>query len=371
MNITTRFLHIITLVDRDSERRLRDVIEGTPGRHTLIVGPASARQPLQRMASKVEVIQLPNLVSSATKRQQAVVIAQLTRLARRRDYAVIHSHSPRAALIARAVAKAAHIPLVCESQRVGEPAEGTAKSRLLAATQSMVDMFFVETEAAAHRLSAAGVPSDRVALVRTSVSLEGCRRISAAQRRNVRELLGVDPDCDTVSFVGRLDRHSGADVVHDVVAKAASGRMLQLLVVGDGPLETNLDDEVAGLTIHRLESDVDPAAVVTASNVVLSPSRSQRLSGVLVQAAASEVPIVAYAGEGVDEILALGARGRTADQGNVDALAAALVAELDEDGELGASLPKDEGNRVWNSWTRAVVAVNYRWHYEPDAMQPL
>ena len=371
MNITTRFLHIITLVDRDSERRLRDAIDGTPGRHTLVVGPASARQPLQRMASKVEVIQLPNLVAHATMRQQAVVITQLTRLARRRGYAVIHSHSPRASIIARAVAKAAHIPLVCESQRLDEPDEGVAKGRLMAKTQGMVDMFFVETEAEARRLTATGVSSDRVALVRTSVPLDDCRRISAAQRRKVRELLGVDPDCDTVSFVGRLDRHSGADVVHDVAAKVASGRTLQLLVVGDGPLETNLDDQVAGLTIHRLESDADPAAVVTASNVVLSPARGQRLSGVLVQAAASDVPIVAYAGEGVDEILSLGARGRTVPQGNVDALAAALAAEFGEAGEPETLLPKDEGNRVWNSWTRAVVAINYRWHYEPNPMQPI
>ena len=371
MNITTRFLHIITLVDRDSERRLRDAIEGTPGRHTLVVGPASARQPLQRMASKVEVIQLPNLVAHATKRQQAVVITQLTRLARRRDYAVIHSHSPRASLIARAVAKGAHIPLLCESRRLDEPGEGIAKSKLMATTQGMVDMFFVETEAAVRRLTATGVAPDRVALVRTSVSLEGCRQLSDAQRHKVRQLLGVDPDCDTVSFVGRLDRHSGADVIHDVVAKVATSRKIQLLVVGDGPLLTNLDDEVAGLTVHRLASDVDLAAVLTASDVVLSPSRGQRLSGVLVQAAASDVPIVAYAGEGVDEIRSLGARGRTVDQGNVDGLTAALTAELEGADEHEASLPKDQGNRVWNSWTRAVVAVNYRWHYEPDAMQPI
>lgn len=371
MNITIRFLHIITSVDRDSERRLKDVLEGTPGRHTVVVGPASSRQALERIAAKVEIIQLPTLLAGASHRQDLAVIARVTRLARRRDFAVIHAHSPRSALIARAVAKASGIQQICESRRLDEPGEGVAGSRLLTRTNRLVDSFMVETEAAARRLIASGVPESRVAVIHTSAQINTCHPIERSARATMRESLGVDPKKKIVAFIGRIDRNNGADTILPILSEVPQDEIIQLLILGDGPMRPLLDDHGDQLIVHHLDPKTDPVQVIQAADAVLLPYNGDRLAGTLVQAAACDVPFATYQGEGVTELRDLGARGSLVPRGDVGALGAA-VTELLASTEAPALDPgRHEGNRVWNTWDQTVIALKYRWRYEPDAMRPL
>ena len=124
MNVTTKLLHVITTVDRATEGRLHDALDGTPGRHTLVIGPASPQRPLSRIVGQVEVIEMPKLFAGASLRDEAAVVAQLTKLARRREYAVIHAHSPQAARIARAVARLADIPHSAAPRSIVRPHTG-------------------------------------------------------------------------------------------------------------------------------------------------------------------------------------------------------------------------------------------------------
>ena len=98
----------------------------------------------------------------------------------------------------------------------------------------------------------------------------------------------------TALFVGRLDRHKGADLL------AASARLLegstdvpiQLLVAGDGPLREQLDTDAHLSCVRTLGYVANTAELYHRAHVVLSPSRRETHALVPAEAMASGLPVV-------------------------------------------------------------------------------
>jgi phosphatidylinositol alpha-mannosyltransferase len=108
------------------------------------------------------------------------------------------------------------------------------------------------------------------------------------------------PRQPTFVVVGRLEERKGASVVIDVVL-AHNARIAnepwQLLVVGDGPLRHRLEDQVGGndaVTFLGAISESEKRRVVRESSAVVCPATGGESFGlVLLEAMASEVPVVA------------------------------------------------------------------------------
>jgi glycosyltransferase involved in cell wall biosynthesis len=153
-----------------------------------------------------------------------------------------------------------------------------------------------------------------------------------------------------------------------------------LLVVGDGPERGRLVDE---LRTQDLQGSVvltgylsDPPLVHEAlrgSDVVVLMSEAEGLPQVLVQAAATGTPFVAFDVDGVRELLALGAAGSVVPLGRVQE-AADEVARW-----LGAAAREPQVDL--SSWSRESITASYRsvvvgaltGHREtvaPDAVDP-
>lgn len=372
MNVTTRLLHLITTVDRSTEGRLHDAIDGVPGRHTLVVGPGSALKPLARIVDKVEVIEMPRLVPGASVRDEALIAANLVKLARRRDYAIIHAHSPQTTRIARVVARAAKIPQVCVSTDLDRPYEVERIDRLLDRVAEPPDAIFVESLAARDRMVAQGIDLARIKVVRTSAPISDAVPTSADELETLRAGLGIPPDSKVVAFLGKTDAAHGADIVMSAVATAADGAPVTVLIVGDGPLRSDMLAAATGDVRAQVVTETGRALdVIRASDVLLAPFRGPRAETAQIQAAAAGIPIVGYQQEGVAELFERGAAGHLVPPGDVAALTDALRATLESSDTRAVPDGAGEGNRSWNVWNKAVVAINYRWRYEPDALRPV
>ncbi len=102
-----------------------------------------------------------------------------------------------------------------------------------------------------------------------------------------------------------------------------------------------------------------------AADVLALPSSAEGLPQVLVQAARGGLPFVAFDVDGVAELLALGAAGRSVPLGDREGFAAALRDEL----AIRAGVGRDREGRgvdptVWAQWEPAVVADHYRRSYQ-------
>jgi glycosyltransferase involved in cell wall biosynthesis len=97
----------------------------------------------------------------------------------------------------------------------------------------------------------------------------------------------------------------------------------------------------------------DPTSLVAAADVVVLLSVAEGVPQVLVQAAASGTPFVAYAVDGVGELLELGADGVAVPLGDVGAAAAAVRSLLRRPPAHGVSLDLAP-------WSGEAIADGYR-----------
>ncbi|OYW25074.1 MAG: hypothetical protein B7Z55_00405 [Planctomycetales bacterium 12-60-4] len=137
--------------------------------------------------------------------------------------------------------------------------------------------------------------------------------------------------------VGRLDRNKGH---HDLLQafslwRAQSESPGSLLIVGDGPEKTNLEQQISRLGLQdvvRLTGAVPTAApYLRAADLVLLTSYHEGMPNVLIEALALGVPVVSTdCVTGPREILEQGRWGRLVAVGDPTALATAIAATLSD-----------------------------------------
>lgn len=169
--------------------------------------------------------------------------------------------------------------------------------------------------------------------------------------------LGIDiPDevalpplgAKSVLFVGRLVEKKGVDVLIDAMAVVrAIDPALKLIVIGDGPLRTDLQRRALKAGIQAdfrgwlKPSDVH--AAMRRALLLAVPSRTaeggdaEGLPTVIMEAMALGLPVVASRHAGIPEIISHGVTGLLIPENDAAALAEAIVA-LDRDQDLAGRL---------------------------------
>ncbi|MES1926140.1 glycosyltransferase [Salinisphaera sp. T31B1] len=156
----------------------------------------------------------------------------------------------------------------------------------------------------------------------------------AATRRSDHPWFAAD-EPPVVLGVGRLlDQKDPATLMH-AFARVRSTRPLRLMLIGDGPLRTammRLADTLGLADDVMLPGwDDHPFPAMAGAAVFVLPSKWEGLPGVLIQALACGCPVVATdCPGGSAEILDHGAYGRLVPVADVDAMAEAITATLDD-----------------------------------------
>ncbi len=161
-----------------------------------------------------------------------------------------------------------------------------------------------------------GVAPDKVVVIpsRTDMELFDPARYGV-QRQTLREEWGWSAR-RVVVFVGSFNDSKGLDLLLDAAAQQAEACPdLRYVLVGDGPLRTELERQIArlGLTDRvrlpgRVPHDRVPHYLAAADAYVLS-SRDEGLPRCLIEAQAMELPAISTRVGGADEIVGDGETG--------------------------------------------------------------
>lgn len=148
---------------------------------------------------------------------------------------------------------------------------------------------------------------------------------STAERSRARVRFGLNAEAPTAVVVAALNREKRLEVAAQTLAQLPDW---QLLVVGGGPLESELRREASRLAPGRVTfagalSDVRDA--YRAGDVALLTSETEGLPGVLVEAALAGLPIVATDVGFVSDIVRDGVTGRLVAVADPKGTAAALL----------------------------------------------
>ena len=282
-------------------------------------GEVAAR--LRALEVPVTVIALPR-VRPWTVPAGVVALVRLGALLRRERVALVHAHGSRGALYAGLVARTLGIPLVWHVRVAdADPWLDPVLARLATA-------IIANSAATAERLRRVRAATGRVTVVPNGI--DGTRFAHRPPDPALRSSLGLDPALPVVGFFGRLEHGKGVDVLLEAAIRLHAKLPAAFLFVGDGPLRPALVKRAtaAGVPATFAGRRDDVPALLALCGLVVLPARQEGFGRVLIEAMASQVPVVATSVGGIPEVCTDGVTGLLVPPDDVDALAAAIALTL-------------------------------------------
>jgi sugar transferase (PEP-CTERM/EpsH1 system associated) len=259
--------------------------------------------------------------------------ARLQVLFRRLGLSLVHTHNPMPLVYAAAAGKLAGARVVHTMH--GEQRDGLRRQLLRRLGTCFVDRFVAVSQATADMARRRHeCPASKLRVIRNGSDLSRFGRDERA-RTEVRAGLGIAADAVVIGTIGRLVPEKHQTLLLEACAPLLSPRV-QLLVVGEGPARPELEARVRALpcpgAVHLTGRRSDVPALLAAMDVFALSSRSEGLPMVVIEAMASELPVVATAVGGIAEVVRDRESGLLVAPGDAPALRAALAALVEAPG---------------------------------------
>ncbi|MCB1877159.1 MAG: glycosyltransferase family 4 protein [Chromatiales bacterium] len=245
---------------------------------------------------------------------------------------LIHLHSRRGADLWGVLAARRHRVPVVLSRRVDN-----IEARIgVAIKYRLADRIVTISEGIRRVVLSQGVDPTKVICVPSGIDTQRYR--PHGQNADVRRELDIPDDALWIAVVSQLIERKGHRYLFDALAQLnADLPPWTLWVLGKGPLEDALRRQAADLNLqdHICFAGFrdDLPRLLPALDLVVHPATMEGLGVSLLQAAASEVPIIACPVGGIPEIVHTEVNGLLVPPANTDALAEAMKRLL-SDAEL-------------------------------------
>ena len=209
-----------------------------------------------------------------------------------------------------------------------------------------------------------GLRPERVTVISNAVDAERFERRDESAKGAARAAYELNDD-PVVGFLGALVPEKRPEVAVEIVAAMPS---VTLLLAGDGPLRDDVMKRIAALGIEdrvRLLGPLsDPAPLLAAVDLLLAPSSTEGVPGVILEAAMIGVPIVATDVGGVGELIRDMGVGVAAPVDDLTALTDGVFAVLaDPEGHVAPRStlePRFDVRSVADAWLGVLESVTPR-----------
>ena len=276
-----------------------------------------------------------DLLPLAPKTEMDLTAAwRLSRIIKQLKPDIVHAHDPHgvamAALALSMSTQLAKPPLVA-ARRVDFHLRGSSLSRW---KYRQVDCFICASEAIRQMLVGDGVPAVRAVTVHEGIDLA---RVASAPAAKLHEDLWLPHHAPIVGNVAALVPHKGQrhliDSARLVLPQVPDARFV---IAGEGELRPALERQIKD---HHLEKHVflagfrpDVLSLHKAFDIFVMSSVAEGLGTSLIDAMAAGKPVVATTAGGIPEVVVDGETGILVPPRDHDAMAAAIVKLLKDDG---------------------------------------
>ena len=294
-------------------------------------------------------------------------VARLRRILREWRPSVVHSHMIHANLLARAARTVTRMPvLLCTAHNVDEG----GKARMLAyrLTDPLCDRTTNVSVAAVERyVRIRAVPRRKISFMPNGIDPEKFRP-RPELRSAVRHELGLGDEFVWLG-VGRFEEQKDYPTMlrafAEVLGRCPHNR---LLLVGEGALQEELIREHAllgfGDAVRFLGVRADVADLLNAADAYLMSSAWEGMPIVLLEAAATALPIVATDVGGNREVVRHGESGLLVEPGDPRALAAAMSELLARPAEVRRRMGEHGRTYVVETYDLGRIAARWEALYE-------
>lgn len=315
-----------------------------------------------RLVSEVESLGIRVLcLDAADLKNDLSTVLKLAHLIRRHNAHVVYTHLySRANVYGRLAAILARTPVVVVGA-VGYGRVRLPKKRVLDYVLALfTDHFTALSEATREYLCREqGIGPDKVTVIYPGIDVE--RFADVGQRAAVRQELQIPLDTLVVGAVSRLVPEKGlADLMTAMARILREIPNTRLVIVGDGPLRSQLERSITGLglqgLVHLTGSRRDIPKLLSAMDVFALPSHREGFGMALVEAMAAGLPVVATDVGGIPEVVEHGVTGFVVPPHDIGALSVNILLLL-EDSALRAKMGADGRQQVQQRFTARRAAM--------------
>ena len=290
--------------------------------------------------NNVSPLVIPELGRDITFKDDIVAFFKIYRLIRRIMPQIVHTHTAKAGAIGRLAAKLAGVPVIVHTfhGHVFHSYFGRLKTNFFLFLERLCGRFTDRVITISQKqyddiLGFKIVHQDRMVVVPLGLDLNGFVK---SPRRNgeIRRELGVSDYCRLVGIVGRLVAIKNHKLFFEA-ARWVTGKLadIRFVVVGDGELRDELKRFIQKLGIEDKVSFLgwrnDLAKVYSDMDVLVLTSLNEGTPVAVIEAMASEVPVVATRVGGVSDLVEDGVTGYLVESGDAEGLGEAITNVLD------------------------------------------
>lgn len=243
------------------------------------------------------------------------LVPRLARLLKKLGATIVHTHNPLPLVYGAPAGRLVRARVI--HTKHGLNPSGTANLVLRSGAALLTDAFVAVSEVtAAQAREKHEAPT--VLVIPNGIRLDRFRP-DDSMRAAVRNEFHIPLDAWTVGTIGRLDDFKNQPMLIDAM-KPLLAHGAHLLIVGDGPMRTDVDAAAAaaGPNVHVVGRRMDVARMLAAMDVFALPSKTEGLPLVVPEAMASSLPVVCTRVGGLPDVIEEGVTGHLID---VDPLA--------------------------------------------------
>jgi glycosyltransferase involved in cell wall biosynthesis len=330
----------------------------------LIHGAQTRPEILASVDARVKVVELPSLVRPIAPLGDMKALGDLVRTFRRLRPDVVHTHTSKAGILGRLAARAARVPVVVHGVHI-VPFVNVGRLETVAylaaerAVQGLTHAFIDVSPGTRDLCVEAGVGApERHHVVESGFDLSRFR--DARQPEDWRDLLRLAPDAPSPPVLVMLAvfeaRKRHLELLERLPRIVARFPEVRFVFAGDGSLRNAIDARVETLGIERnvilTGFHQHPEQLIALADICLLASAREGLPRVLMQYLAGGKPVIATDLPCIDDVLRHDVNGLVVRSGDLDGLADAVVALL-EDPARCARLARGAATTELSEWDAA------------------
>jgi glycosyltransferase involved in cell wall biosynthesis len=259
-------------------------------------------------------------------------LARLRRLMLREKIDILHAHDFYSSLIGAAAARLSGVRVIA-SQRHLKLSDRRAHKWGTRMIHRLANRILVNSQAIReHIINNDGAQPGKIVVVKNGI-------VPASSSNSCDELrieLGLDKNVTLVGIVARLQTVKGHRFFVEAAVEVLRSRPnAHFVLVGDGPLRTEIENQAARLGIsdhvHLLGDRSDTSRLVSAFDLLVLASLHEGLPNAVMEAMGAGVAVVATSVGGTKELIIDGETGYLAPPANSAALADRIIFALGDE----------------------------------------